>query len=103
MYEFHTDLVAFRPAEQQYKAIVEISKLPEARLIIARHDQTIVGYVTYLYPDPLERWSEGKMENLIELGAIEVVPCLPWLRCRKELIRSFHDGRLYGRLHYIDD
>ena len=74
MYEFHPDLIAFRPAEQQYKAIVEISKLPEARLIIARHDQTIVGYVTYLYPDPLERWSEGKMENLIELGAIEVVP-----------------------------
>ena len=35
---------------------------------------TIVGYVTYLYPDPLERWSEGKMENLIELGAIEVIP-----------------------------
>ena len=34
MYEFHPDLVAFRPAEQQYKAIVEISKLPEARLII---------------------------------------------------------------------
>jgi acetoin utilization protein AcuA len=33
-----------------------------------------VGYVTFLYPDPMERWSEGKMENLIELGAIEVVP-----------------------------
>ena len=36
--------------------------------------QTIVGYVTYVYPDPLERWSEGNMENLIELGAIEVIP-----------------------------
>ena len=102
MYEFHPDLVAFRPAEQQYKAIVEISKLPEARLIIARHDQTIVGYVTYLYPDPLERWSEGKMENLIELGAIEVVPAFREF-CRKELTRGFYDGRLYGRLHYIDD
>jgi acetoin utilization protein AcuA len=34
----------------------------------------IVGYVTFLYPDPLERWSEGKMEDLIELGAIEVIP-----------------------------
>ena len=29
MYEFHPDLIAFRPAEQQYKAIVEISKLPK--------------------------------------------------------------------------
>ena len=34
----------------------------------------VVGYVTYLYPDPLERWSEGNIENLIELGAIEVIP-----------------------------
>lgn len=86
MYEFHPDLVAFRPAEQQYKAIVEISKLPEARLIIARHDQTIVGYVTYLYPDPLERWSEGKMENLIELGAIEVVPAFRGSSVGKNLL-----------------
>ena len=60
MYEFHPDLIAFRPAEQQYKAIVEISKLPEARLIIARHDQTIVGYVTYLY---LIHLNDGQKEK----------------------------------------
>lgn len=86
MYEFHPDLVAFRPADQQYKAIVEISKLPEARLIIARHDQMIVGYVTYLYPDPLERWSEGKMDNLIELGAIEVIPAFRGCSVGKNLL-----------------
>ena len=34
----------------------------------------VIGYATFLYPDPLERWSEGKMDNLIELGAIEVIP-----------------------------
>lgn len=73
-YEFHKNLVAFRPPDQQQEAIIEISKLPEARLIIARFEQTIIGYTTYLYPDPLERWSEGNMENLIELGAIEVIP-----------------------------
>ncbi|WP_404444550.1 GNAT family N-acetyltransferase [Sutcliffiella horikoshii] len=73
-YEFHKDLVAFRPPEQQRKALLEIAGLPEGRIIIARTHDTIVGYVTYLYPDPMERWSEGKMENLIELGAIEVVP-----------------------------
>ncbi|MCG1022022.1 GNAT family N-acetyltransferase [Sutcliffiella horikoshii] len=73
-YEFHKDLVAFRPPEQQRKALIEIAGLPEGRIIIARTQDTIVGYVTYLYPDPMERWSEGKMENLIELGAIEVVP-----------------------------
>ncbi len=73
-YEFHKDLVAFRPPEQQRKALIEIAGLPEGRIIIARTQDTIVGYVTYLYPDPMERWSEGKMANLIELGAIEVVP-----------------------------
>ncbi|WP_078379379.1 GNAT family N-acetyltransferase [Sutcliffiella halmapala] len=73
-YEFHEDLIAFRPPEQQRKALIEIADLPEGRILIARTQDTIVGYVTYLYPDPMERWSEGKMENLIELGAIEVVP-----------------------------
>ncbi|MFB9760015.1 GNAT family N-acetyltransferase [Ectobacillus funiculus] len=72
--EFHEDLKAFRPAHQQHQAIIEISTLPEARVIIARHEHTIVGYVTYLYPDPLERWSESNMDNLVELGAIEVIP-----------------------------
>ncbi|MCP8967474.1 GNAT family N-acetyltransferase [Ectobacillus ponti] len=73
-YDFHHDLTAFRPAPQQHQAIIEISRLPEARLIIARHEHMIVGYTTFLHPDPLERWSEGNMENLIELGAIEVIP-----------------------------
>jgi acetoin utilization protein AcuA len=73
-YEFHHDLTSFRQPQQQHKALIEIAKLPEGRIIIARHHHTIVGYVTFLYPDPLERWSEGNMENLIELGAIEVIP-----------------------------
>ncbi|HAQ07534.1 MAG TPA: N-acetyltransferase [Bacillus bacterium] len=73
-YEFHKDLVAFRPPAQQHKALVEIAGLPEGRIIVARSGHMVVGYVTYLYPDPLERWSEGGMEDLIELGAIEVVP-----------------------------
>ena len=72
--EFHEDLVAFRLPAQQHKAITEIADLPEGRILIARDQNMIVGYVTFLYPDPLERWSEGKMENLIELGAIEVIP-----------------------------
>lgn len=72
--DFHEDLVAFRPPAQQHKAISEIADLPEGRILIAREGNTIVGYVTFLYPDPLERWSEGKMDNLIELGAIEVIP-----------------------------
>lgn len=69
----HKDLIAFRPPEKQHKALIEIAALPEGRIIIARDQDTIVGYATYLYPDPLERWSEGNIENLIELGAIEVI------------------------------
>lgn len=73
-YHFHENLTSFRQPAQQHKAIVEIASLPEARIIIARLNHTIVGYVTYLYPDPLERWSKTTLENLIELGAIEVIP-----------------------------
>ncbi|MGG1675940.1 GNAT family N-acetyltransferase [Neobacillus sp. NRS-1170] len=72
--DFHEDLIAFRPPEQQHTALIGIADLSEGRIIIARYRNTIVGYVTFLYPDPLERWSEGKMDNLIELGAIEVIP-----------------------------
>jgi len=73
-YKFHEGLVAFRQPDQQLEAVIEIAGLPEGRIIIARNGQTIVGYVTFLYPDPLERWSEANLENLIELGAIEVAP-----------------------------
>ena len=72
--DFHEDLVAFRPPAQQHKALIEIAGLPEGRILIVRELNEIVGYATYLYPDPLERWSEGNMEDLIELGAIEVIP-----------------------------
>ncbi|MCZ2259715.1 GNAT family N-acetyltransferase [Sporosarcina sp. G11-34] len=72
--DFHEDLTAFRLPAQQHKALIEIAKLPEGRIIIVRELNKVVGYVTYLYPDPLERWSEGNMTDLIELGAIEVAP-----------------------------
>lgn len=70
--EFHQGLKAFRQPEKQQQALIGIAELPEGRIIVARVGDLIVGYVTYLYPDPMERWAEAKMENLIELGAIEV-------------------------------
>lgn len=70
--KFHPGLHAFREPEDQHQAIIEISHLEEGRIIIARKDDTIIGYCTILYPDPMERWSEAKMEDLLELGAIEV-------------------------------
>ncbi len=73
-YHFHDALTAFRPAQQQFKALLKIADFPEGRMIIARTDDTIIGYVTYLHPDPLERWSEFAMDDLLVLGAIEVTP-----------------------------
>lgn len=73
-YEFHEDLIAFRPPTAQHQALIGIANLDDGRIIIARNRNKIIGYATFLYPDPLERWSEGKMSNLLELGAIEVVP-----------------------------
>ncbi|OIK11902.1 GNAT family N-acetyltransferase [Bacillus sp. MUM 13] len=86
-YEFHEHLVAFRPPPQQHKALIEIADLPEGRIIIARHQNTIVGYVTYLYPDPLERWSEIEMEDLIELGAVEVIPEFRGVSAGKNMLK----------------
>lgn len=65
-------LTAFRRPSQQQKALEGIAELPEGRVILAIHEHTIIGYVTFLYPDPMERWSEAKMDDLLELGAIEV-------------------------------
>ncbi len=72
-YYMDEGLSTFRPADQQYEALKEIIQSPEGRIILARIDQRIVGYVTYHYPDELERWSESNMDNLLELGAIEVI------------------------------
>lgn len=68
----HADLRAFRRPHEQHEALIEIAGLPEGRIIVARHGDTIVGYVTFHCPDEMESWSEGNMPDLIELGAIEV-------------------------------
>lgn len=73
-YHFHEQLTAFRIAPKQFEALLSIADFTEGRIIVARTVDTIIGYVTYLHPDPLERWSEFNMEDLIELGAIEVIP-----------------------------
>jgi acetoin utilization protein AcuA len=69
---FDEGLKAFRIPEEQHKALVEIAALPEGRIIVAREEDLVLGYVTFLYPDPLERWSQAQLPDLLELGAIEV-------------------------------
>lgn len=72
-YHLDDELSIFRPAKQQYEALMEIAQSPEGRVIIARKNNKIIGYVTFHYPDKLERWSEVYTDNLLELGAIEVI------------------------------
>jgi len=71
-YSFDDGLDAFRRPKDQFEAILEIADLDEGRIIIAREDDRIIGYVTYHYPDELERWSDGNLPYLIELGAVEI-------------------------------
>ena len=70
--DYHKQLTAFRQPLEQKNALIEIAELPEGRIIGAIHGDTLVGYVTFHYPDPFERWAEGDMDDLLELGAIEV-------------------------------
>lgn len=94
-YEMHPDLKAFRPPKEQKKALVEIASLNEGRMIIARLDSVIIGYVTFHYPDEMERWSEANMEDLIELGAIEVAKEYRALGLGKKMIQlAFLDEQM---------
>lgn len=91
----HPKLDAFRRPVEQHQALVEIAELVEGRIIIAREENIIVGYVTFHYPDEMERWSEGGMLDLIELGAIEVADDYRHLGLGKTLISTaFENGQL---------
>lgn len=81
------DLMTFRRPKEQHEALVDIAALPEGRIIVARDGATIVGYVTFHYPDENEPWSAGKMEDLIEFGAIEVANSYRSLGLGKEMLR----------------
>lgn len=94
-YDFHDGLIAFRPPREQKQALLEIAKLPEGRIIVAIHHDVVIGYVTFLYPDPLERWSEEKVEQLIELGAIEVAAAYRGTAVGKKLLQvAFMDDAM---------
>ncbi|MDH9160849.1 GNAT family N-acetyltransferase [Staphylococcus succinus] len=84
---FDEGLNAFRPPIDQFEAVKEISELDEGRIFVLHHEQHIVGYVTYHYPDPLERWSTGNLAYLIELGAIEISLSYRRLKLGSELIK----------------
>lgn len=92
---FHEQLTAFRRSEQQKEALIEIAELPEGRIVAAIHDNKIIGYVTFHYPDPFERWAEIEMDDLVELGAIEIAKDYRQFGLARELIQlSFADEEM---------
>lgn len=91
----HPELDAFRKPGDQQEALIEIADLPEGRIIVARDSDVIVGYVTFHYPDEMERWSQGNMPDLIELGAVEVANDYRSLGLGSKMIRTaFEDEQM---------
>lgn len=84
---FDDGLTAFRRPDEQFIAVQEIADLPEGRIIICRNGTHIIGYTTFLYPDPMERWSLGNLPYLLELGAIEVSLDYRSLGLGKEMLK----------------
>lgn len=71
-FTYDDGLDAFRRPAEQFDALKEIAELEEGRIIIARLKGHILGYVTFHHPDPMERWSDGNLPYIMELGAVEV-------------------------------
>ncbi|MEW6662896.1 MAG: GNAT family N-acetyltransferase [Bacillota bacterium] len=66
------DLDGFRPPDRQQEALVQIARLPEGRVYVACSGNTIIGYVTFHGPEEFERWGQGGIKEIMELGAIEI-------------------------------
>ncbi|MBF7084573.1 GNAT family N-acetyltransferase [Desulfallas sp. Bu1-1] len=60
----------FRNAKRQKEALGHIAGLPEGMVYIARHENEIIGYVLFHYPNQYSRWV--RHPRILELGAIEV-------------------------------
>ena len=100
----HASLDAFRRPKDQHEALVEIAGLPEGRIIVAREGELVAGYVTFHYPDEMERWHEGDMEDLVELGAIEVADDYRNMGLGKALITTaFENGQLDNMIVYTTE
>jgi len=67
----------FRPPERQKEALVAIAGMNPGLVFIARCEQEIVGYVTFVRPASFTRWL--RHPRILELGAVEV--SREWRRC----------------------
>ncbi len=70
-------LTNFRPPDKQKNALIKITCLPNGMIYIARHENEIIGYVTFHPADEFTRWH--KHPRVLEMGGIEISP--DWRQC----------------------
>ncbi|WP_337999117.1 GNAT family N-acetyltransferase [Desulfofalx alkaliphila] len=80
------DLNNFRPAKRQKESLIKITDIPNGRVFIARHNNEIIGYVTFHHPDEYSRWH--KHPWVLELGAIEITKSWRKYRVAHHLLKE---------------
>ncbi|HEX2863261.1 MAG TPA: GNAT family N-acetyltransferase [Deinococcales bacterium] len=104
--EPEASLKAFRPAEQQLKALVEIAGLPGGCVATATMGHRLIGYAAFHPPDPIERWSGSREPGIVELGAVETSPAHRGRHLARRLLETtvntgrFDDGILIATLYH---
>jgi len=96
--DFDENLRNFRVADRQKQSLCEIACSPDGFLYIARDGDTVIGYVTFHYPDPYTRWHRHPM--VLELGAIEVSPQWRKYRMGRHLLLQAFTNPLM-RIHIV--
>lgn len=76
--EMNGKLTNFRPPNKQQEALIRITGLPESMVYIARHENEIIGYVTFHKADEFTRWH--KHPRVLEMGGIEISS--EWRQCK---------------------
>lgn len=77
----------FRRPNEQHRALIDIARLPEGQIYAAIAGNLIVGYITFHYPE-FDRWARSGIENILELGAIEVSRHWRGLGIAKALVQA---------------
>ena len=69
--EMDATLDVFRQPDAQFAALLSIAGDVDGCVCFARLGHRLIGYATFHPPDAIERWSQGTVPGIIELGAIE--------------------------------
>ena len=69
-FELEEKLDNFRQPPKQKKALMEIADSPDGQVFIARHNNTVIAYISFHYPDEYSRWI--KHPSILEIGRAHV-------------------------------